>query len=57
MYDLKSWKWASRIYVAVIASLLIFGWWACYYRTSKGYHVIWSQVNMRWVWVDKDGRP
>ena len=57
MVDLRTWQNGVRIYAVVIISLLIFGWWSFYHRTSNGYHIIWSQVNMRWVWVDKDGRP
>lgn len=27
------------------------------YMRSRGYHLQWSSANVRWVYVDKDGKP
>lgn len=27
------------------------------YMKSRGYHLEWSAANMRWIYVDVDGKP
>lgn len=42
--------------VALIGLALLFGYWHDSYLQSKGYTQVWSQVNHRYIWVNKDGK-
>ncbi len=48
-------SWRGIVFV-LGGTLLMFGTY-CLIQTSRGYHLEWSSANMRFVWVDKEGKP
>ena len=47
------WKWAIILLIAIVTLALCH----VFYMHSAGYSLQWSQPNMRYIWVDKDGKP
>ncbi len=46
------------IIIAVVIILVTIEFAGCYvYMTSNGYHLIYSKTNMKYIWVDKNGKP
>ena len=51
-----TWK-EIRVPVYFFVGALLFAIGYHWYMTSQGYQWQWSQTNMRFIWVDKDGKP
>lgn len=51
------WKIYCAVLAVVLAAVIVFGFAMHKYQESNGYHIVWSNANLRWVYVDKDGRP
>lgn len=52
---MKKNTWKPLVIGTIIGLILIAG--SYIYNTNHDRHLIWSRLNMRWIWVDKDGRP